>query len=296
VDLYVANDSTRNFLYRNEGPGADGRVGFRDVGVGVGAAFNDRGLTEAGMGTDAGDVDGDGRFDLFVAHLDFETNTLYHNQGGLFIDATARSGLGPPSMRRVGFGVNLFDVDSDGDLDLFVANGHILDNINQQKPSLSYAQPDQLFLGNGSGVFTLAPGAAGPYFERALVGRGTAVGDIDNDGDPDLLVLNNDQAPVLLQNHIGDGANALILELRSRHGGRHAIGAKATVVTHQGTQVEEVRSGSSYLSQGDLRLHFGLGQGTSIERVEIRWPEGQTETLDAASLHLNAVNLIQQTP
>ena len=295
VDLYVANDSTRNFLYRNEGPGAGGEVGFRDVGVSVGAAFNDRGLTEAGMGTDAGDVDGDGRFDLFVAHLDFETNTLYHNQGrGLFLDATARSGLAAPSLRRVGFGVNLFDVDNDSHLDLFVANGHILDNISEQHPGLTYAQPDQLFRGDGSGTFELAGETAGAYFAQAFVGRGTAAGDIDNDGDLDLLVINNDQPPVLLHNRIGDRSQALILHLESRYGGRHAIGAKATLVTARRTQVEEVRSGSSYLSQGDLRLHFGLGQGQGIERLEIRWPEGEIESIEVESLAINAVNRIRQ--
>ena len=295
ADLYVANDSTRNFLYRNEGRGADGTVTFRDVGVTSGTAFNDQGLTEAGMGTDAGDVDGDGRTDLFVANLDFETNTLYRNQGrGLFFDSTAQASLAVPSMNRVGFGVNLFDVDNDGDLDLFVANGHIIDNIHELKASLTYGQRDQLFLGDGGGRFELAGESAGAHFRRTLVSRASAVGDIDNDSDLDLLVINCNQAAVLLENHIGEQQSALILKLESRYGGRDAIGARVTVTTRRGTQVDEVRSGSSYLSQGDLRLHFGLGRETSVERIEIRWPEGDVQQVAGSELTINTVNVIRQ--
>ncbi|MEM7585506.1 MAG: CRTAC1 family protein [Acidobacteriota bacterium] len=290
VDLYVANDSTRNFLYLNEGSK------FREVGVSSATAFNDQGATEAGMGTDAGDVDGDGRFDLFVAHLDFETNTLYRNLGGgLFFDSTATAGLAAPSMRRVGFGSNFFDADNDGDLDLFVANGHIIDNIQQQKPSLSYGQPDQLFINAGDGRFREAGASAGDHFTRSLVGRASAVGDFDNDGDLDLLITHNHQRAVLLENRQGSKHPSLTLRLVSRHGGRDAIGAKATLVAWDGTsQVEEIRSGSSYLSQGDLRLHFGLGQGRDIDYLEIRWPEGDLQRIPGSELTLNQTQTIFQ--
>ncbi|MDY7093025.1 MAG: CRTAC1 family protein [Acidobacteriota bacterium] len=297
ADIYVSNDSTRNFLYANES--SPGTLRFREVGVASGTAFNDQGVTEAGMGVDAGDVDGDGRFDLFTAHLDFETNTLYRNQGGgFFLDATAQAALAAPSLRKVGFGSNFFDVDNDSDLDLFVANGHILDNIAEQKPSLSYGQRDQLFVNDGSGRFSPAGPGAGSHFQRRWVGRGSAAGDVDNDGDLDLLITHCGQPAVLLENRIGDRKPGLILALESRHGGRDAIGAKVTLTTADGRRlVEESRSGSSYLSQGDLRVHFGLGDRTAIESLEIRWPEGEIQRLDGTELGDNGIQAIrQETP
>ncbi|MEO1370550.1 MAG: VCBS repeat-containing protein, partial [Acidobacteriota bacterium] len=171
LDLYVANDSTRNFLYRN---GGDGR--FEDVAIYAGAAFNDRGETEASMGVDAGDFDGDGRLDLFMTHLDFESNTLYRNTGNsLYLDSSAVSGLATPSATRVGFGTNFFDFDHDGDADVFVANGHILDNAGLRNPMLSYEQPNQLYE-NVGGRFVDASGRAGPHFARLRVGRASATG------------------------------------------------------------------------------------------------------------------------
>ncbi len=297
ADLYVANDSTRNFLYRNDGSGP-GDLRFHDVGTVSGSAFNDQGVTEAGMGTDAGDVDGDGTFDLFVANLDFETNTLYRNQGGrMFFDATAAAGLAAPSATLVGFGVNLFDLDNDGDLDLFVANGHILDNVDELNPSLSFGQRDGLFLNSGDGRFNPAPEMAGSHFGKSLVGRGSAVGDIDNDGDLDLLITHCDQPPVLLENRLGDRVNGLLLELRSRYGGRDAVGAKVKMVTATHTMVEEIRSGSSYLSQGDLRLHFGLGAEITVERLEIRWPEGDVQQVPGSELRIPGVHrIVQEAP
>lgn len=290
LDLYVANDSTRNFLYRNEGDGT-----FTEVGPLSGTSYNDLGLTEAGMGVAAGDVNGDGLFDLLVSNLDLETNTLYRNQGrGLFLDVTAQAGLAAPSLRNVGFGVNLFDVDNDGDLDLFVANGHILDNVATQGTGLSYGQRDQLFVGDGAGRFTPASSEAGRHFERSLVSRASAVGDLDNDGDLDLLITNNNQPAVVLENLVGDRSNSVVLDLRSRFGGRPAIGARAMLMTESGAQWREVRSGSGYLSQGDLRLHFGLGSATTVVRVEVRWPEGGVQRIDGSEITVNKVNVIEQ--
>jgi hypothetical protein len=288
VDLYVSNDSTRNFLYRNRGDGT-----FMEIGALSGSAFNERGMTEAGMGVDAGDVDGDGHFDLFVANLDFETNTFYRNQGGAsFGDETVSAGLAAPSLTRVGFGVDLFDADNDGDLDLFIANGHIIDNIHEANPTLAFAQPDQLFQ-NRDGRFEAVGDAAGDYFKRAMVGRGAAVADVDADGDLDLLVTNCNEKAVLLANRIGEEANSLLLRLVSHHG-RDAIGARATVRVGDRSLVEEVRAGTGYLSQGDLRLHFGLGQAASIEDLEIRWPEGDIQRIDGDGLGINHVITVYQ--
>ena len=292
-DLYVANDSTRNFLYRNLG---DGR--FRDDSLISGLAFNEQGRTEAGMGVAAGDVDGDGRLDFLVTNLDFETNTFYRGLGaGMFEDATARVGLAGPSLLKVGFGVALADTDNDGDLDLLVANGHIIDNIALINSNLSYPQPDQWFENRG-GRFVEASVSAGAYFGTAGVSRGLATGDIDDDGDLDVLITECDGPARLLRNEPAaerDGRRRWIgLELLSRHGGRVALGARARLVAGDLIQVAEVRSGASYLAQSDPRLHFGLGDRGTIDRLEIRWPEGLTQQMPGSRLRLDAYNVIHQ--
>ncbi|HWP43746.1 MAG TPA: CRTAC1 family protein [Blastocatellia bacterium] len=288
-DIYVANDSTRNFLYRNNGDGT-----FTDVAVVTGCAYNERGMTEAGMGVDSGDVDGDGRFDFFLTHLNFETNTLYRNAGGLFEDWTTVSGIGPPSLPMVGFGTGLFDFDNDGDLDAYVANGHIIDNISERNTSITYAQPDQLFENVGGGRFVEITSRAGAYFQTRWVGRGAAFGDIDNDGDLDILVTNCNQRALLLRNEVGNKNNWITLKLASRHRGRDAIGALVKLVTDRSAQVEEVRSGTSYLSQCDMRLQFGLGDQRQIDRLEIRWPDGQTQVVAGDKLKINQAITINQ--
>ncbi len=290
-DLYVANDSTRNFLFRNRGDGA-----FDEVGVVSGVAYNEHGRTEAGMGVAAGDLDGDGRPDLFVTNLDFETNTFYRNLGGgLFEDATVASGLAGPSITRVGFGVTALDADNDGDLDLFVANGHILDNIALVNPTLSFAQRDQFFENDGAGRFTEVPeSTAGSWSAVATVGRAAAAGDVDNDGDLDLLVTACNGPARLLLNRVGEQGRWLGLRLLSRHGGRDAVGAQVRLVTDDGVQVAEVRAGSSYLSQDDPRLYFGLGEQRKVERAEIRWPEGDRQVIPADELPLGRVTVIQE--
>ncbi len=288
-DLYVANDSTRNFLYRNLG---DGR--FRDESLLSGLAFNDQGRTEAGMGVAAGDVDGDGRLDLLVTNLDFETNTFYRALGaGMFEDATAQAGLAGPSLLKVGFGVALFDADLDADLDLMVANGHIIDNIALINSNLSYAQGDQLFENRG-GRFVEVSQAAGAYFRAAGVSRGLAAGDVDDDGDLDVLITECDGPARLLRNELSAGRRWIGLELKSRHGGRVAVGARARLVAGDRIQIAEVRAGSSYLAQSDPRLHFGLGDRGTVDRLEIRWPEGQVQQIPGSRLRADAYNVIRQ--
>ncbi len=278
IDLYVSNDSTRNFLWRNLGDGT-----FEDAGVAAGVAFNEEGVTEAGMGVDAGDVDGDGRLDLVVANLDLETNTLYRQfSGGFFEDATRPTGLAAPSHERVGFGVELFDADLDGDPDLYVANGHIIDNIAQMRSTASFEQPDQLFENRG-GRFEPVP-RAGPWFVEARVSRSVAAGDLDGDGDQDLLITTCAGAPALLFNRVADGRPAIVLDLRLPSG-RSAVGARAVLVDDRGgRQIEEVRAGSGYLSQGGPRLVFGLADGAGVARLEIRWPDGSEQTIEGDAI------------
>ena len=278
IDLYVSNDSTRNFLWRNLGDGT-----FEDVGVAAGVAFNEEGVTEAGMGVDAGDVDGDGRLDLVVANLDLETNTLYRQfAAGFYEDATRPTGLAAPSHERVGFGVELFDADLDGDPDLYVANGHIIDNIRQMRSTAAFEQKDQLFE-NRRGRFEPVA-RAGPWFAEARVSRSVAAGDLDGDGDQDLVITTCGGPATVLFNRIADGRRAIVLDLRLPSG-RSAVGARAVLVDDRGgRQVEEVRAGSGYLSQGGPRLFFGLASGANAQRLEIRWPDGSEQAIDGDAM------------
>ena len=288
-DLFVANDSTRNFLYHNLGGGK-----FKDEAALAGCAYNGRGQTQANMGIAVGDYDRNGSFDLFVTHLDFEENTLWQNRGGSYDDRTAQVGLAAPGYTLVGFGTGFVDYDNDGDLDLFVANGHIIDNIALAKPELSYAQPPLLLENTGSGRFEDVSARAGAYFKKTWVSRGAAFGDYDNDGDIDILVTSNNRAAVLLRNDSPPGNNWVTLRLVSRHGGRDAIGARATLKAGALTQTDEVRSGTSYESQNDLRLHFGLGKIGRGYSLELRWPEGQVQTIPGAEVPVNRITTIRQ--
>ncbi|HEV8375066.1 MAG TPA: CRTAC1 family protein [Candidatus Polarisedimenticolia bacterium] len=275
LDLYVAKDSVPNALYRNNGNGT-----FTDVTLDSGTGYSEDGKPEAGMGTDAGDYDGDGRFDLFVVHLSGEVNELYRNLGGLrFEVATYPAGIAEVGVLWVGFGTNFFDYDNDGDLDLYVANGHIVDNIPLFNDALSYAQRDFLLENTGTGRFKDVGRKHGAYFSKAFVGRGMALADIDADGDLDVVVSNNDQAAVLLRNDGGNAKHYLRLRLRGTRSNRDGIGAKVIVTAAGRKQVEELRSGTSYLSQNELVLHFGLGAAGRADQVEIRWPSGTRQLL-----------------
>ncbi|HVQ16490.1 MAG TPA: CRTAC1 family protein [Vicinamibacterales bacterium] len=276
VDLFVANDLTRNFLYHNEGRGT-----FKEVGLPAGVALASDGRVRAGMGTDVGDYDGDGLMDLVVTNFESETHSLFRNLGrGLFADATFESGVGPVTLQFLGFGVAFFDYDNDADLDLAIANGHVLDNTNLFRSTSRYAQRNLLLRNDGKGRFAEVGRQSGAGWALEKVSRTLATGDIDNDGDLDLLVSNNGQPPDLLRN---DGApasgNALLVRLRGRQSNRDGIGAMVTATIGSRRLVREVRAGSSYLGQNDVRLHFGLGRATMVERLEIRWPSGQVEVL-----------------
>ena len=268
-DLYVANDGVANFLYQNAGDGT-----FRDVALQAGVAYNVRGQAEAGMGVDIGDCDRDGDWDLFVTNFSRETNTLYRNEGTYFKDVTAVAGLGRPSWLYLGFGTAFFDYDHDGDPDLYVANGHVLDRVQVLQPGVRYAQEHQLFRNDGSCRFAEVGDRAGSWFAQEQISRGLARGDWDGDGDLDLLVTNCGGPAKLARNHHGNGRHWASIKLVATAANRDAVGAEVRVVTDSLDQRRLVNSGSSYLSAGDRRLHFGLGDRQRIDRLEVQWPHG----------------------
>ncbi len=274
-DLYVANDSAPNFLYRNEGNGQ-----FRDVGVEAGAALSAEGGAQAGMGIAYGDCDGDGDGDFLVTHFEDDYNTLYRNRSdGTFAVASAEVGLAAPSLPHLAFGACFFDYDNDQDQDLFVANGHVYPQMRHLNPD-GYAEPNQLFANQGqAGAYRFSEVAAGDL-SRPAVSRGVAKGDYDNDGDVDVLVCNLDGPPHLLRNDGGNQRNYLSLRLVGTASNRDGIGARVSVVSGGVEQIAERVSGGSFLSHSDGRVHFGLGANTVAERVEIHWPSGRGQRLE----------------
>jgi hypothetical protein len=269
VDLYIANDATPNVLYRNDGGGR-----FTDVTLLAGVCCSEDGKPESGMGVDAGDVDGDGWPDLFVTNLSNETNQLYRNFRGRgpFVIDTFPAGLGEVSLLESGWGTDLFDYDNDGDLDLVVTNGHPMDDIQEVNDMLTTLQRPFLFE-NVNGRFRDARREAGEPFAIPEAGRGLATADYDNDGDLDIALAPNNRRATLLRNSGGHARGRFVtLRLEGRRANRDAIGAFVTVTAGGRRQTAEVRSGSSYLSQNDLRLHFGLGAATRVDAIEIRWP------------------------
>ena len=274
VDLYVANDSVRNFLLRNKGDGT-----FSDVTLLSGTGYNSQAQAEAGMGVDAADYDGDRLLDIFVTNYDLETNALYRYQGNwLFGDERWRSGLARKDRFLLGFGAGFLDFDNDGDRDLLVVNGHVVDNIERIQPDLSHPQPDQLFENRG-GRFV----EHGPFYRwssrQPRVGRGAALGDIDNDGDIDVLISNCGAEPTLLINRVGARRNWIQLRLTGTDSSRDAVGTRLTLTTAEGEQSDQITAGGSYLSASDLRAHFGLGEAARVEEIRIRWPSGKEEVL-----------------
>ncbi len=273
-DIFVANDSLPNTLYRN-----DGRGRFTEGALLAGVAVANDGKPRAGMGTDWGDYDGDGRLDLIDTNHEFETTTLFRNLGrGLFADVTTEAGLGLPTLPFVGFGAALFDYDNDGRLDVAIANGHVVDNTAQVRAGSKYAQRRLLFHNADGRRFVEEGGSSGSGFAVEKVGRTLAVADVDNDGDLDVLVTNNGQSADLLRNDGGNRNHALQLRLVGTRSNRDAIGARVLMTIGSSTQVREVKAGSSYLGQNDTRVHFGLGPALRADRLEVRWPNGHSET------------------
>jgi len=288
-DIYVTNDTTRNFLYHNNQDGT-----FTDVGLFAGVGYNADGLPEGAMGVDFGDYNHDGWLDIFITNSSSETNTLYQNNGdGTFTDVTEEAGLGKSSYFLLSFGTKFFDYDNDGDLDLFIANGHLQDLIELVDDNMTYAQPDQLYQNNGNGRYTEISPSLGGYFAESYVGRGVAFGDYDNDGDTDVFVVNSNQRAVLLRNEGGNRNNWMQIQLFGTQSNRDGIGARVLVVCDGLRQIAEVQSGSSYASSNDKRLLFGIGKKKRINLIEIKWPSGITQTLE--NVKLNRLLKVKET-
>jgi tetratricopeptide (TPR) repeat protein len=269
LDVFVANDASRNFLFRNLG---DFR--FEEIGETAGVAFNGSGRATASMGVVADDLDGDGRIDLFITNLVNESSTLFHNLGGgLFVDATLGAGLDAPSRPKTGFGTAALDADADGRLDLFVANGHVDD-----RPwANSRIAQSALFFWGRPGGFAVANPPANSYFARSVVGRGAAAGDLNNDGRVDLVVVHRDAPAALLYNETS-GGRWLGFKLRGMRSGRTPVGAEIRVRTKTLSIVRWLTGGTGYLSSHDPRVWVGLGAESAVERIEVKWPAGKVQT------------------
>ena len=270
-DIYVANDAVRNFLYHNNRDGT-----FAERAGLAGVAYGQDGQMEAGMGVDWGDYNGDGVLDLTVTNFQAEPNALYRGEGSFFSVATFAAGIGLPSLPFLGFGTQFFDPDLDGDLDLFAANGHVLDNVRDIDQSTSYGQRNLLFRNDG-GRFAEISTAAGPGFSLERVSRGSATGDYDGDGDPDLLVFNSGQPLSLLRNAQGEANHWITIRLIGTNGNPNGIGARLTATSGDLVQTRELRGSRSYLSQSQLHICLGLGKRPQLDALEVRWPSGRTE-------------------
>ena len=273
LDLYVANDRMANFLYRNNGDGT-----FTEVGELYGVALNEHAFAESGMGVDAGDYDNDGDLDLAVTNYQAETNTLYQNDGnGIFWDMTAQAHLSEPTLIPLAWGTVFADFDNDGWLDLFFANGHLHDNIEMLEEVGTYKQQNQLFRNMGNGQFVAI--SRGSIISKSS--RGLVSGDYDNDGDIDLFVMNIGDTPDLLRNDTPQTNHWLGIKLVGTTSNRDGIGARVTLRVGKKKLLREVKSGSSYLSQNDLRLLFGLGKSNRVDSITVHWPSGINDKLQS---------------
>ena len=272
LDLFVANDTQPNKLYRNL---RNGR--FKDVGLEAGVALSDDGRTRAGMGVDVGDFDGSGRSGVAVTNFDNEMIGLYRPaEPGIYRDVAGRAGIGFPSINTLGFGCVFADMDLGGSLDLVVVNGHIDETVRNIRGNVGHAQPPHLFLNQGNSAFRDVAADVEGGFARPRIGRGLAYGDFDRDGDLDLLMTTNNGPAVLFRNDVRSGNRSLRLRLIGAKSNRDAIGASVRIF-HGGTsQTRLVKSGSSYLSQSELPLTFGVGGRDRVDRVVIAWPSGGT--------------------
>jgi len=274
-DIFVANDSVPNFLFHNKGKGV-----FEEIALRAGVSVGNDGQPLAGMGVDMGDIDGDGLLDIIVTNLDRQTHSLFRNLGrGLFANITFESGVAQATLPFVGFGSVFFDYDNDTDLDLAIVNGDVIDNVSEFRDSTSYEQRKLLLQNDGTGKFKDVGPISGPGFASKKAGRSLSIADIDNDGDLDLLIGNVGQTPDLLRNDGGNRRNSLLIRTIGSKSNRDGIGARLKLTVGGKVLIREVKAGSSYLSQSDLRVHFGLGNSPRADKLEIRWPSGLVDTM-----------------
>jgi hypothetical protein len=269
IDVYVANDMSANYLFHNLG-------GFRfeETALAAGAAASSGGGFQSGMGVACGDLDGDGRPDLAVTNYYGESTTFFRNLGrGLFADHTAAIGLAAPSRRLLGFGIAFLDANHDGRLDVISANGHLSD----YRPASPWKMPIQLLVGAPNGRLADVSTRAGPPFEALHLGRGLAVGDLDNDGWLDVVVLAQNEPLIYLHNHPAEGGHWVTLRLEGVQSNRDGVGARVELRVGGRRQVAQRLGGGSYQSASDPRLHFGLGPSTRIDQLEVRWPSGRAD-------------------
>jgi hypothetical protein len=284
-DLYVANDGDPNLLFHNRGDGT-----FEEIGMLAGAALSPAAKPEAGMGIDLDDYDGDGRFDVVVTNFDLESLGLYHNLGdGLFQDARFTAKLAEPSLLSLGFGIDFLDLDQDGDLDLLVANGHVNDVVGQMRPGAQFAQRNQVYENLGNGTFREALDTG---MDLLRVSRGLATGDLDGDGDLDAAILATNDLAEVWENRSGEAAGAgdatvanpgakkggfLLVDVAAAGPNTFAVGARLTATAGGRSQLREVRTETSYLSQNAMSCHFGLGAAEHVDRLVVRWPDGRSQ-------------------
>jgi len=275
TDIYVACDSTPSILYRNNHDGT-----FTDVAVLAGAAFNEDGMEQAGMGSTVGDFDGDGRLDIFKTNFSDDTSTLYRNNGdGTFNDATFAAGLGLHT-KYLGWGTMFFDFDNDGWPDLLLVNGHVYPEVDRERLGSDYQEPRILYHNKGNATFEDVSSSAGPGISTIRSSRGMAVGDLWNDGRIAAVISNMNAAPSLLVNQVHSSNHWVAIKTVGVKSNRDGLGAKIRVKAGNRVHVDEVRSGSSYISNNDGRVHFGLGTSNHIDWIEIRWPSGLTESFE----------------
>ena len=269
TDLYVACDGAPNILYHNSGDGT-----FTDVAMESGTAVDENGEEQSGMGVSVGDYDSDGHLDVLVTNFSDETPTLYHNDGsGAFTDTTFAAKLGH-ERKYVSWGVGLIDLDNDGWKDIFIANGHVYPEVDRYPSETTYRQAKQVFRNLGNGTFQDISRSAGAAIQAEKASRGAACGDLDGDGDLDIIVVNLNERPSVLRNDGEQANNWLVVRLEGAQSNRSGIGARIQVTAGGRTQTDEVRSAGSYYSSDGLRVHFGLGRAPEAERIEIRWPSG----------------------
>ena len=274
-DIYVANDSTPKFLYKNLGNGT-----FKDIGLQSGTAVSEDGSEQASMGIAVGDYNHTGRPSLYVTNFSDENDLLYRNDGDWnFTEVSYASGVALPSLPWVKWGTAFVDLDNDGWLDLIAVSGHVYPQVDTLPSGPGYREPKLLSMNQKDGTFCDAGDQAGPALKEKRVSRGLAVGDLFNDGNMDVVISDIDGAPMILRNHGVPGRHWVSFELAGTKSNRLALNARLKIVAGGMTQTDEIHSGGSYLSQNDLRVHFGLGAATKIDSLEIRWPSGKVETL-----------------